>query len=310
MTVGGLSHVELLCPDLEASGEFFVDVLGLHVSEKTTDSLYLRCYGDWLHHTIVLTRATEPGLGHVGWAVQDEGGLHEVLERARAAGATPTPAEEPGQGAAWRFEGVGGHAHELIVGPARVSPGGSTSRLYNQPLPCRGRGAEPRRLDHVNVLAPVVDDAMAFASSVLGLRLREAVQAPDGTCAGAWMSVSNLVHDIAFSRDDTGSEGRIHHVAFWMESRELLMRAADLFVERGVEIEAGPGKHGVTQGVYLYFLEPSGNRVELFAGGYQILDPAWQPIVWDTETKDQVEVALAGFRLQDVLGESARPAAL
>ena len=41
------------------------------------------------------------------------------------------------------------------------------------------------------------------------------------------------------------------------------IRLEDLLIEAGYDIEAGPGKHGVTQAAF-YMLWAGGNRAELF----------------------------------------------
>ena len=63
------------------------------------------------------------------------------------------------------------------------------------------------------------------------------------------------------------------------------MRAADILVENDVFIEIGPHKHSIGQSIFLYFYEPGGNRVEVGAGGYLILDPDWKPVVWSREER-------------------------
>lgn len=47
-----------------------------------------------------------------------------------------------------------------------------------------------------------------------------------------------------------------------------------------VPIETGPHKHSIGQTFFLYCYEPGGNRFEIGAGGYLILDPGWKPVVW------------------------------
>ena len=43
---------------------------------------------------------------------------------------------------------------------------------------------------------------------------------------------------------------------------------ADLFSMDDVPIDIGPTRHGITRGQTVYFFDPSGNRNEVFAGGY------------------------------------------
>jgi catechol 2,3-dioxygenase len=95
------------------------------------------------------------------------------------------------------------------------------------------------------------------------------------------MTCTNKSYDFAYSRDHHGLRGRFHHLTFALDSREDILRAADIFLEHGVHIETGPHKHAIQQTFFLYVYEPGGNRVELAnAGARLILAPDWKPIVW------------------------------
>jgi catechol 2,3-dioxygenase len=65
-----------------------------------------------------------------------------------------------------------------------------------------------------------------------------------------------------------------------VDTRAELLRAADLFLDADVPIEAAPSKHAVAQGMFLYVYEPGGNRVEVTTGTHFIYDPAYEPVVW------------------------------
>ena len=80
--------------------------------------------------------------------------------------------------------------------------------------------------------------------------------------------------------DAHGARGRLHHLAFWVDTREEVLRAADLFLDNDVPIEAAPSKHAVAQGFFLYGFEPGGNRIEVTTGGYFVYDPDPEPTVW------------------------------
>jgi len=71
-----------------------------------------------------------------------------------------------------------------------------------------------------------------------------------------------LVHEIAIQHDPTGSRGRLHHICYWYGIPQHLSDAAEIFRENGITIEAGPGKHGISQALFLYVFEPGGNRVQ------------------------------------------------
>jgi catechol 2,3-dioxygenase len=72
-----------------------------------------------------------------------------------------------------------------------------------------------------------------------------------------------------------------------MDSREEVLKAADVLVENGIPIETGPHKHSIGQTFFLYCYEPGGNRFEIGAGGYLIFDPDWQPIVWGQAEREK-----------------------
>src|SRR5437763_4106689 len=110
-----LVHVELLTPTLGESVEFAVDILGLDVVEDAGDSVYLRCWGDYYAHSVILTAADEPGLGHAAWRTDGPEQLEEAVQRVEAAGTHGEWVESSvGHGPAYRFEGPGGHVDELV----------------------------------------------------------------------------------------------------------------------------------------------------------------------------------------------------
>ncbi len=72
------SHVELGVRDLEASRAFYVDCLGLLVSDEDDDALYLRGVEERNHHSMVLRRAREAEVHALGFKLASE----EDLDRA------------------------------------------------------------------------------------------------------------------------------------------------------------------------------------------------------------------------------------
>jgi catechol 2,3-dioxygenase len=164
---------------------------------------------------------------------------------------------------------------DRYVAPEHLRPS-----LRNQPQRYPARGASVKRLDHVNLLVRDVAAARRFASEQLGYRLYEGIRLDDGTEAGAWMSLTVMAHELIYVRDAREAGRRLHHLAFWVDTREECLRAADIFLDNGVHIEAAPSKHGVAQGFFLYGFEPGGNRVEVTTGGYLVYDPEFEPVIW------------------------------
>jgi len=87
------------------------------------------------------------------------------------------------------------------------------------------------------------------------------------------MSLTIAAHELIYVVDHAGAHGRLHHLAFFVDTREELLRAADLFLDADVPIEAAPSKHAVAQGMFLYVYEPGGNRVEVTTGTHFVTTP-------------------------------------
>src|SRR4029453_10042592 len=147
------------------------------------------------------------------------------------------------------------------------------------------RGVNARRLDHLNLLADDVPALKAFFEDALGMRTTEMIVLDNGELAGVWGTATNKSYDVAFTPDPYRAVGGFHPAPVALDSREEILRAADIFLENGVHIETGPHKHAVQQTFFLYVYEPGGNRIEVdCAGARLVLAPDWQPIVW-TETE-------------------------
>jgi catechol 2,3-dioxygenase len=284
--VAQLAHVEILSPDPARTLWFFTDLLGMEVTETRGQSAYLRAYEDRDHHTLKVTEAPQPGMGHCAWRTTSARALERRVRVLEESGQGRGWIEdETGHGPAYAFDSPDGHRMEVLweVERARARPGTEThlkNRVSRRPL----HGVPVRRLDHVNVLARDVTATKDFLIDRLGFRLRERKVLPGDVEAGAWLSVNALVHDIAVMQDRLGPGGRFHHVCYWYGYPQHLWDVADVFVDQGIHIEHGPGKHGTTQALFLYVYEPGGNRIELFGdAGYLILDPDWEPITWSGE---------------------------
>ena len=148
------------------------------------------------------------------------------------------------------------------------------------------RGVGVRRLDHVNVWCRDIDENSAYMVETLGFRVSEQVVGDDGRLVGSWLHVTPKSYDLAYGRvDPAGVGGRLHHVAFAVDAREYVMRAADVFLDAGVRIECGPAKHAVQQTCFLYAFEPGGNRIEIITDGRLLLAPDWPPVTWTMEER-------------------------
>ncbi len=228
-----IGHAELLTPRPEESLRFFEEVLGMHVEARSGQSVFLRGWGDYERYGLKLTESGDAGLGHMALRAWSREALDRRVAAIERAGLGQGWIDgDLGHGPAYRFTDPDGHLMELYFETEKYSPPDALRpALKNQPQRYVGRGAAVKRLDHVNVLAADVARNRTFAEEVLGYRLYERIELDDGTEAGAWMSLSIAAHELIYVADALGARGRLHHLAFWVDTREECLRAADLFNE-------------------------------------------------------------------------------
>lgn len=288
--VAHLGHVELLTPRLAESTRFFVDVMGMTITEQSEHSIYLRGWDDYEHHSLQLTHAAQPGPGHTAFRAASPQALLRRVNALKNSGlGIGWQENNVGHGPAYVFQDPDGHRYEIYFDTVWYQPTTDTRpALKNQAARFPGRGANLRRLDHVNLLAADVTATRQFLQITLGCRLTEQIIYDDGSEKGAWLSVSNKSYDLAISEDHYKKRGRLHHVTYAVDSREDVLRAADICLEHGVHIETGPHKHRIQQTFFLYVYEPGGNRFEICnAGARLILAPDWHTIVWSESERRQ-----------------------
>ena len=281
--VAHVSHVELLTPEPEQSLWFFTDVLGLTENGTSGDSVYLRAWDDYEHHTLKLTASPTSGIRRTGLRAASEDALKRRVAAIEAAGLGAGWRDgDPGIGPVYLFRDPDGHEFELYWETEWYRPEGALKpSLKNQAQAYPGHGVSVRRLDHVNFLAAQVEPNGKFIRDELGARVTEQIVLDNGTISAQWLHFAQKSYDLVYSGDWTGSAGRLHHVAFAADTREDILRAADICLDKGVFIETGPHKHAIQQTFFLYVYEPGGNRIELCnAGARLILAPDWAPVSW------------------------------
>jgi catechol 2,3-dioxygenase len=283
LDVAHLGHIELLTPSPEKSLRFFVDVLGMTESGRQGDSVFLRGWDDYERFCLQLTASKTSGLGHAAFRARSPQALQRRVAALQNSGLAIGWREgDFGHGAAFRFHDPDGHEIEIYYETQWYeAPPSLRPALKNQAQRFPARGINVRRLDHFNCLAVDIAANRRFFETFLGFRLTEQIVLDSGVEAGMWLTCTNKSYDFAYTLEAHGVKGRFHHLTFALDSREEILRAADIFLENGVFIETGPHKHAVQQTFFLYVYEPGGNRVEVAnAGARLVLAPDWKPIRW------------------------------
>jgi catechol 2,3-dioxygenase len=293
-----LVSCSLYSPKPDETVQFFYEMLGMEISHREGQSVYMRAYEDFYQYTLKITERDQPGLEELTWRAKSPEALERVVASVENTGLGLGWTEEDyAHGPAYKFTTPDGHGMKILWElDYFVAPEDLKSKLRSRPSKRPLRGVPVRRIDHVNIMVKDVPTHRDFMVDNLGFKVREEKIGDNELLVGSWLSVSALVHEIALMRDGTGAGNRFHHIALWYGAPQHLLDIADIFSERDIKIEGGPAKHGTTQAYYMYVFEPGGNRVELFGDtGYLIFDPDWQTVVWNVANEVDLEKSSIWF---------------
>lgn len=298
--IAHLARVELHTPNPDGTLWFFKELLGMYETHREGQSVYLRGYEDPYQWSLKVTEGPEPRMDHAALRTASPA----ALER-RAKAITDSNLEgrwtdgEFGYGKTYRFTTPDGHDMRLLWEVEKYqAPPELRSKILSRPSKKPLRGLPVKRIDHLNLLASDVTPVKQSLERYLGMQTRERVV--DGQVEmGAWLSSNILGHEIAIMRDGHGAHGRLHHIAFFYGIQQHTVDAAEMFRDYDIRIEAGPDRHGITQGSFLYVFEPGGNRIELFGDpGILELEPDFETRTWTFDNID-TGTAIGGTNLPE-----------
>jgi catechol 2,3-dioxygenase len=266
------SHVEFGVRDLVRSRAFYVDCLGLLVSDESADALYLRGVEERNHHSIVLRRTRDPDIRALGFKLASEEDLDRAATWFTRRNLPVSFPEIPFQGRTLRTADVFGMPLDFYF---RMDQSESMLQKY-----AAYNGARIQRIDHINCFTPDVQASYDFYTEI-GFRLTEYTETDDlePKLWAIWMHRKGNVHDLAFTN---GIGPRLHHIGMWNANALDILHLCDVMATSGYvsNMERGPGRHGISNAFFLYIRDPDGHRIELFTSDYLTVDPDLEPIRW------------------------------
>ena len=273
--------VQLRVLDLDKTLSFYTDVLGLDEVGRTADGrVMLKAFDEFDHHSLTLRLADEAGLDFVAFKVGSPETLDKIKEKTIAFGYAveekAANCDQPGFGKRISFKISTGHTFEVYcdVDLAAKGPQIKNPDIWSTPP----RGMKAQRMDHFLLYGPNIAEAERFCREVFGMFVPEVCNNPDGSRLASWITSSNKPHDLAFV--EYPQPGKIHHLGFFLQEWRDVGDAADLIAINHLKLDIGPTRHAITRGHSIYFWEPSGNRIEVYAGGYTAY-PDNPQRVWD-----------------------------
>jgi catechol 2,3-dioxygenase len=266
------SHVELGVRDIKRSRAFYVDCLGLLVSDEDNGALYLRGVEERNNHSIVLRQARDTDVRALGFKLASEDDLDRAEAWFRRRNLPTSFVEVPHQGRTLRAADTLGMPLEFY---ARMDQASARLQKYGA-----YHGARIQRIDHLNCFTPDVQASYDFYTE-LGFRLTEYSETDgvDPQLWAVWLHRKGNVHDLAFTN---GVGPRLHHIGVWNSNVLDIIHLCDVMATTGylANMERGPGRHGISNAFFLYIRDPDGHRIELFTSDYLTVDPDHAPIRW------------------------------
>lgn len=296
--VAHLARVELQTPNPDGTLWFFKELLGMYETGRAGQSVYLRGYEDPYQWSLKVTEGPVPCMVHAALRTSSPEALTRRASAIKDSNLNGSwTDDEFGYGPSYQFSTPDGHQIQLLWEVEKyLAPPELTSKILTRPSKKPLKGIPIRRVDHLNLLASDVTPVKQSFERYLGMQTRERVV--DGKLEiGAWLSSNILGHEVAIMRDNLGAHGRFHHVAFYYGIGQHNIDAAEMFREYDITIEAGPDRHGITQGSFLYVFEPGGNRIELFGDAAILeLEPDFETRTWSMADID-TGMAIGGTKL-------------
>jgi catechol 2,3-dioxygenase-like lactoylglutathione lyase family enzyme len=258
--LGGLAHVALGAGEhLERTVQFYEELLGVTEVHRHESTVFL---SSGRSSSYDLAIGPEPaGMDHFAFEVVDLETLGALRTGLLAAGVEVEDVDPE-------------HDHGIAEGCALVLPSGHRMELVlpERPHVFRGtptvdsrnaKGAGPVALEHLTIDCPDVEAVGRFLIDRLGFRATEVSAPPSGGWFLAFMRTRDLHHDLGLFSNWAFDGPGFNHVGFTVAGAGELVRAADGAYRLGHALHYPIGRHLVGDNVFVYLLDPAGNRVEV-----------------------------------------------
>jgi 2,3-dihydroxy-p-cumate/2,3-dihydroxybenzoate 3,4-dioxygenase len=281
ITLTDIAYVRSGVADLDAAVRFATEIVGLELAAPSEIGVaHLRA--DHRHHCLALVEGPS-GVIASGFTVADSDALADAethLERSGMSVSRGSPAEARSRRVREfiGFDDPFGNRLELV----------SQQESITRPV-AFSRPAGITEFGHLCLDAPDVHEAYRFWSSTFNARVSDWIG--DGACL---LRIDPVHHKLAVFK---GDEPGLCHMNFQVATIDDVFRNWHFLVERGVEIEMGPGRHPQSTAVFIYFLGPEGFTYEYSFGVRRIEDEAaWRPRTFDPSEPGSIDMWLGPVR--------------
>lgn len=241
-----LGYVALETPDFEKTKHHYAETIGMRQTDTGHDGEVYLSIG-YEHHNIVLRKAEQKALAHLGFQLQPGTDLKALSKELAAGGLTAQikSDSQPGVGELLEVEAVPGVIFQLYSEIAAPAPG------------FKKTGVAPLRLGHVAVISSHGQKLIQFYQEMLGFWKTDTI----GGDIATFLTCNRDHHVVNVL---SVPENRVHHIAFELKGNASHAMAADTLREAGVSTKWGPARHTAGHNLAGYHFDPDNTLIELY----------------------------------------------
>jgi len=245
-----LGRVDLNVTNLDRSGRFYEDLVGLQRADKQAidGSLKFLCGTD--NCEVVLHESTTPGFRSMALALQGEEAFETLRARLEEHGVACQVIPDNEWLRAWRMRepNTGATFEFYLPHAAQDSPSFVPSV------------AKIQRIGHVVFTTPRYAETIDFMTRVLAFAASDDIE---GVISFMRPHPNPYHHGVGVARAERHG---LHHLNFMVAEIDDVGIALNRFKRHQVPVVFGPGRHIASNSVFLYFLDPDGLTLEYSFG--------------------------------------------
>lgn len=275
-----LRHLDLAVPDYRAQLDFYTNIWGLKAEHDDSGIAFLVAEGSPEPYVVRLREDGDKRIDLIAFGAASSADVDTLAGRLATDNVQivrePGSLDTPGGGYGFRFFDNEGRTVEV-----------SAEVAVRQHRKIEEGETAPVRLSHVVINSADPEGTRAFYEKHLSFALSDTLMHPHMGEMMWFMRVNSWHHSLAIARCPHAS---LHHASFQLRGLDEYMRGTGKMLRAGVEKIWGPGRHLAGNNTFSYFLDPSGNTMELTTELETIDEDTWHPQVYDftqPEVSDQ-----------------------